>query len=84
MNSNTSTLDRRDDQHLRESALKRGITEDQLDTLMTLERFGWILKFVRKTPAGPLAAVHDPEKNCLAVIEPDGRLDENPLITFRP
>ena len=77
-------LDRRHEEHLRESALKRGINDEQMATLMTLERFGWILKFVRKSPLGPLAAVYDPEKHSLAVIEPDGYLNENPQLSFRP
>lgn len=81
---NPSTPERRHDQYLRESALKRGITDDQLGTLETLERFGWLLKFVRETPDGPLAGVHDPDKRCIAVIEPDGQLNENSSITFRP
>ena len=77
-------LDRRHEEMLRESALKRSITEDQLVTLLTLERFGWSLKFVRKSKAGPLAAVYDPEKHCLAIIEPDGTLNESPQTGFRP
>ena len=48
-------LDRRDDIAQRENALKRNINADQLCTLATLERFGWSLKFVRKSPLGPLA-----------------------------
>ena len=80
---NAMTLDRRHDQNFRESVLKRDINDDQLGTLETLERFGWSLKFVRNTPAGPLAAVHDPDKHCLAVIEPDGQLNENSSVTFR-
>lgn len=77
-------LDRRHEDHLRESALKRGINDYQMETLFTLERFGWTLRFVRKSPLGPLAAVYDPEKRCLAIIEPDGRLNENPQLAFRP
>lgn len=78
-----TTLDRRHENMLRETALKRGITEEQLDTLMTLERFGWILKFVRKGAGGPIAAVFDPEKQCLALIDPDGQLNEQPQAQFR-
>lgn len=80
---NPTDPERRRDIHLRESALKLGINEDQMDTLQTLERFGWSLKFVRTTPAGPVAAVHDPDHNRLAVIEPDGTLNENPPTSFR-
>jgi hypothetical protein len=76
-------LDRRHEELQRESALKRSINEDQLVTLLTLERFGWSLKFVRKSKLGPLAAVYDPEKHCLAIIEPDGSLNENPQTGFR-
>lgn len=77
-------MNRRNDAFLRESALKRGINDDQMDTLATLERFGWTLKFVRKSPRGPLAAVYDPDKHILAIIEPDGDLSENPQVEFRP
>ena len=77
-------LDRRHEDLQRESALKRSINEDQLVTLVVLERFGWTLKFVRKSKAGPLAAVYDPEKHCLAIIEPDGSLNEDPKTGFRP
>ena len=66
-----------------ERALKLGINDDQMDTFSTLERFGWSLKFVRQTPAGPLAVVHDPDHNKLAVIEVDGTLNENPAAEFR-
>ena len=77
-------LDRRHEELQRESALKRSINGDQLVTLVVLERFGWTLKFVRKSKAGPLAAVYDPEKHCLAIIEPDGSLNEDPQLGFRP
>ena len=75
--------ERRQGLYVSERALKMGITEEQLDTFQTLERFGWSLKFVRETKDGKIAVVHDPDKNKLAVIHPDGRLDENPAETFR-
>ena len=75
--------ERRTEQQRLERALKREINEDQLDTFSTLERFGWSLKFVRQTPQGPMAVVHDPDHGKLAVIEPDGTLNENPAATFR-
>ena len=77
-------LDRRHEEFQRESALKRTINEDQMLTLQVLERFGWTLKFVRKSKQGPLAAVYDPEKHALAIIEPDGTLNEHPQLVFRP
>jgi hypothetical protein len=76
-------MDRRHEEHVREGALKRGINGEQMVTLLTLERFGWTLKFVRKSPLGPLAVVHDPEKHTLAIIEPDGNLNEDPPLSFR-
>jgi hypothetical protein len=75
--------ERRKERQVRIAALKFGINEDQMDTLITLERFGWSLKFVRETPAGPLAVVHDPDKNKLAVIEIDGTLNEEKTPKFR-
>jgi hypothetical protein len=76
--------DRRHSRELRESALKLGITDQQMDTLYTLERVGWTLRFVRGGRSKePLAVVFDPDRKSLAVIEPDGRLDENPAIHFR-
>ena len=64
--------------------LKRQLNDTQLATLHTLERFGWSLRFVRKSKQGPLAAVYDPERRCLAIIEPDGSLNEDPQLVFRP
>lgn len=80
----SSIPDRRHDHQQRESVLKLGINDEQLGTLMTLERFGWSVKFVRSTPAGPVAVVRDPDKRCLAVIEPDGQLNESSSTIFRP
>ena len=77
-------LDRRHEELQRESALKHSINGEQLATLLTLERFGWSLRFVRKSKLGPLAAVYDPDRRCLAIIEPDGCLNENPDLVFRP
>ena len=77
-------LDRRHEELQRESALKRNINGEQLATLLTLERFGWSLRFVRKSKLGPLAAVYDPDRRSLAIIEPDGSLNENPGLAFRP
>jgi hypothetical protein len=77
-------MERRQEDLQREGALKRSISADQWMTLRVLEGFGWTLKFVRKSKEGPLAAVYDPEKHCLAIIQPDGTLNENPQIVFRP
>jgi len=77
-------VERRQEELQREHALKRSINDDQMLTLRVLEGFGWTLKFVRKSKAGPLAAVYDPEKHSFAIIEPDGALNERPQLVFRP
>jgi len=77
-------MDRRHEELQRETALKRNINADQWMTLRVLEGFGWTLKFVRKSKEGPLAAVYDPEQHRLAIIEPDGTLNEKPQLVFRP
>ena len=76
--------DRRQEELLRESAWLRQMTGDQLATYSTLERFGWSVRFIRKSKQGPLAAVYDPDHHSLAIIEPDGTLNEHPGIAFRP
>ena len=80
---NTSIPERRHNRQPRESVLKLCINEEQMGTLSTLERFGWSVKFVRSTPDGPLAVVRDPDKHRLALIEPDGQLNEDPPASFR-
>jgi hypothetical protein len=62
------------------SALKREITGAQLATLNTLERFGWNIRFLRRThDGGPLAVLHDPDTRKYALLDADGELDENPV-----
>jgi hypothetical protein len=64
--------------------LKFSITEDQRDALRMLENFGWTLKFVRRNAQHqPMAWVYDPDHKRLAVIEPDGTLDESPALRAR-
>jgi hypothetical protein len=64
--------------------MKQAISEEQAETLRALEQVGWGLRFVRKQDDGqPLAVVHDPDRDVLAVIEVDGRLVENPPLAFR-
>jgi len=60
--------------------LKRQLNDAQLAILHTLERFGWELKFIRHQPGQPLLVVlHDPDTRKLAILKPDGDLDENPV-----
>ena len=78
------TIERRRVRQPRESDWKRMLNAEQADTLLCLERVGWSLRFVRAGDgAGPLAAVYDPDRHAYAVIEPDGRLVENPKLKFR-
>ncbi|MFL6591083.1 MAG: hypothetical protein ACJ8GK_00025 [Luteimonas sp.] len=80
------TSDRRVPQRTPASVLKREINGAQLATLNTLERFGWDIRFIRRTSAGQtLVVLHDPDTRKYAVLQPDGELDENPVFErFRP
>jgi hypothetical protein len=63
--------------------LKRELNEEQLATLLQLERFGWILRFVRQDSDQPVAAMLDPDRNCYAVLEADGSINKDPPLQFR-
>ena len=75
--------DRRRADKERSSALKLQLNDAQLATLVTLERFGWEIKFIRRTPEGKVAVLFDPDVRKYAVLGDDGELDESPGITFR-
>lgn len=75
--------DRRRAEKERSSALKLQLNDAQLATLVTLERFGWEIKFIRRTPEGKVAVLFDPDVRKYAVLGDDGELDESPGITFR-
>ena len=79
-----SLLERRHLHTHSQSALRHLLNEDQRDALSVLERFGWTLKFVRRAPDHqPMAWVYDPDHRKMAVIAPDGQLDENPPAATR-
>ena len=64
--------------------LKRQLNEEQRYMLADLERFGWELKFIRRTPHGEaIAVVFDPDRKRFGVLEPDGTLNENPGFDIR-
>ena len=65
--------------------LKRELNGAQVASLITLERFGWQLKFIRRTPGEPaLVVLRDPDTGKYAVLDSRGELDENPIwYTFR-
>lgn len=74
-----SLLERRNYQAASVAALRHTINEDQRDALQVLERFGWTLKFVRRNAERqPVAWVYDPDHRRMAIIEPDGTLNEGP------
>lgn len=76
-------MDRRRVRPVRESHWKRQLNPAQAGTLRALEQFGWSIRFVRADGALLRATVYDPDRGKLAIIEPDGRLVENPTLLFR-
>lgn len=79
-----SLLERRHYLAASTSALRHAMNDDQRDALSVLERFGWSLKFVRRdADRVPQAWVYDPDHQRMAVIGPDGLLDENPVHRVR-
>ena len=65
--------------------LERLLNPLQVDTLRSLEHFGWELKFVRKPlfqAAVPI--VLDGDRTSYAVIEENGELNEHPPFKIRP
>lgn len=79
----TTATERRSAQKERAAVLKRQLNDAQLATLNTLERFGWEIKFIRRTPTGKLPVLFDPDTRKFAVLNDAGELDENHGITFR-
>ena len=75
--------DRRRADKERSSALKLQLNDAQLATLVTLERFGWEIKFIRRTADGKLPVLFDPDTRKYALLGDDGELDENPAVPFR-
>ena len=73
------TNERRSTKRTASSALKRELNEAQLHTMHTLERFGWELKFIRRTQNGRLVVLFDPDARRYAILGEDGELDENPV-----
>ena len=80
----SSEIERRKMQKELSSVLKRDLNDAQLSTLQGLEQFGWELKFVRRKPfQTPIAVVFDGDRKNFAVLELDGRLNENPGFEIR-
>ena len=79
----TASPDRRSAEKERSATLKRQLNDAQLATMNTLERFGWEVKFIRRTPDGKVPVLFDPDTRKYAVLGDDGELDESPQLTFR-
>ena len=66
------------------SALKRSLNEEQLLTLVDLEKMGWELKFIRRPNFDEFyPVVCDSSRKTYAVLRPDGTLDEKPGFDIR-
>ena len=79
----TEVQDRRSAEKERSATLKRQLNDAQMATMNTLERFGWEVKFIRRTPEGKVPVLFDPDTRKYAVLRDDGELDETPKFTFR-
>lgn len=78
-----TTTERRNAEKERSAALKRQLNDSQLATLNTLERFGWEIKFIRRTAGGKVAVLFDPDTHKHAVLDDLGGVEENPSLEFR-
>ena len=65
-------------------ALKSELNEEQRETLGELEKFGWELRFVRHDPEQrPVPVIFDAEHDKFAVLDEDGKLDDEAFINIR-
>lgn len=64
--------------------VEKYLNEDQQAQLQTLEKFGWNIKFIRRPLfQEPVVIVVNPSVNSIAVVENDGRLNQQPGIELR-
>lgn len=64
--------------------MREGLTPEQLDTVATLEFFGWHLKFVRKPLfRDPIPVLFDKGGQRYVVLRADGTLDESMTLPLR-
>jgi hypothetical protein len=76
--------ERRQQRGLPRSSLRTQLNEAQADTLRALERFGWDLEFVRRPPfQDAIPVVVDGDRKALAVLRPDGSIEDNPDLRLR-
>ena len=62
----------------------RQLNEAQRLTLIDMERFGWELKFIRRPMfQQAVAVIFDPDRKNFAVLQEDGKLNEDPGFDIR-
>ena len=65
-------------------ALKSELNSEQRETLGELEKFGWELRFVRHDPEQrPVPVIFDAEHDKFAVLDEEGKLDDQAFIDIR-
>ncbi len=65
--------------------MRSDLNAAQLETLGNLERFGFVLKFVRRPMFQPsIPVVFDPERKTYAILELDGTVNDHPPFVIRP
>lgn len=78
------TYERRNDAERKRQELRTDLNQVQQENLVTLERFGWVLKFVRRPLFQPsIPVVFDCDRRTFAVLEADGTLNEHPPFDIR-
>ena len=78
------TDERRKDTERKRHELRTDLNPTQQETLVDLERFGWVLKFVRRPLFQPsIPVVFDGDRKAFAVLEADGTLNEHPSFDIR-
>ena len=76
--------ERRKDEHHSSRELRSELNQAQLETLATLERYGWSLKFERHPLFQPsVPVVFDGARDKFGVLEADGSLNEHPPFDIR-
>ena len=66
------------------AGLRAGLTPKQLEALVTLELFGWSLRFVRRPMfLDPIPVLFRADGQKFVVLLADGTLDEDPQFEIR-
>ena len=65
------------------AALSEWLDQAQLLSLRTMEYFGWQLWFVRRQQPPAVVVIKDNYSQQIAVLEPGGQINQQPLIQLR-